>query len=147
MTVLSVDPGDRVGWAFWDHWGRLLDHGIVDLDEFKILLRNNYFQSPEVVVLEQFRLQRHRAEKQSGSQMGASRCIGMLELYAAQQRSQLIKQELEARDMAYLHSGIPPAKNHANSHDLDAIMHGFYYWETLDLVPDLRVLSEESVPN
>jgi hypothetical protein len=135
VTVLSVDPGRHVGWALWNSSGRMLAHGTVEIEEFLGLLRRDYFQHPAVVVYEDFRLQRHRAERQSQSRMEASQVIGMLRLYAGVLDAELHAQELEARDLGYMHSGIKKPTDHDKSHDLDAVAHGFYYFETLGIEP------------
>lgn len=135
MTILSVDPGRHVGWAYWNSVGRLLKHDIAEIDEFVDLLRHDYFQRPGVIVYEDFRLQRHRAERQSQSRMEASQVIGMLKLYGAVSEAIVVAQELEARDLGYMHSGIKPLTDHDKSHDLDAVAHGFYYLETVGIQP------------
>jgi hypothetical protein len=138
-VILSVDPGKHVGWALWNSAGRLLDHGIVEIDEFKILLRHNHFKTPSDIVYEDFRLQKFRAERQSQSRMEASQVIGMLKLYGSIVGARVVAQELEARDLGYMHSGLEPSKNHDHSHDLDAIAHGYYFLESVGIQPHALV--------
>lgn len=133
--ILSVDPGKHVGWALWNSAGRLLDHGIVEIDQFLTLLQFNHFKSPGSIVYEDFRLQKFRAERQSQSRMEASQVIGMLKLYGALLGSELVAQELEARDLGYMHSGLAKPTSHDRSHDYDAIAHGFYYLESVGITP------------
>lgn len=147
MTVLSVDPGKYNGWALWSAEGALLEHAIYELDDFLELLRSGHFGAPSAIVYEDFRLQKHRAERQSQSRMEASQVIGMLKLYGAIARSRMVAQELEARDLGYMHSGLVKSTRHDHSHDLDAIAHGFYYLETVGIQPRPLVLLPESDSN
>lgn len=136
--ILSVDPGDRCGWALWED-GVLDDHGIVNADEMLDMLHRWPFPKVDVVVVEDFVLD-YRARKQRGSRMVASQVIGALGLFVRQHHAVLIKQRTESRDMGYVHSGIKKAGTHRESHDLDAIAHGVWWWEASGIVPDVSLL-------
>jgi len=137
MILLSVDPGEHVGYALWDGI-ECYENLIVPRPQFMDMLAGTYFEGVDKVVAEDFRLFRGRAQKQTGSKMPASLILGALELWCRQHDIWLTKQ----------HSGIlPMAARHANRalpaghcpDDLSAYLHGYYYLEGLDeLVPVKR---------
>lgn len=133
--IVSFDPGDLTGWARWDVNGDLLAKGILNFDELLWFLADEPTGAVQVVVYERFRLQRARAVRQSGSSLIASQVIGAIKLFALQQKIPAIGQEIEARDLAAMHTGIKRPSDHKTGHDIDAVLHGCYYLETLGIEP------------
>jgi hypothetical protein len=136
MTALSLDPGKRTGWAEWSDEGVLLDHGILFIEEVPPFLN---WKRPSRFIVEDYVLD-HRAGKQKGSKLEAVQVIGMVKQRAHQINAVIYLQKQESRDMGYVHAGIKKATRHDDSHDLDAVAHGFWHWEAQRLVPDISSL-------
>lgn len=134
--MMSFDPGKSTGWAEWDVRGRLVDHGILLIDDFFEFLR---YVERGPFVYESFTLD-HRARKQVGSQVEASQAIGAIRLRAKQIGAAVWPQRTESRDMGYLHAGLKRAGQHKDSHDLDAVAHGVWFWESQGVVPDVSLI-------
>lgn len=138
MRVLSLDPGDRSGWALWNDDGVLLDTGILEIDDMIRLLASDYFSPLSTVVYEDYRLNRNKALAQAGSKMAASQVIGAAKALAARQEAILQAQEVGAMRMASMHSGIKRPSNHRNGHHVDAVLHGYWYFEDQGIQPHIR---------
>lgn len=138
MSVLWVDPGKANGWSLWSDAGILLEHGILQVDEmFELLTRwPPSWQVPRVVGYEDYTLD-YRAGKQVGSKLEASQVIGALKLFARGVGAVAIPQQTEARDMGYLHAQLKKVGRHADSHDRDAVAHGWYWFETQHVDPQI----------
>lgn len=127
MILLSVDPGDHVGYALWDG-GECYENLRVTRSEFMQMLANGYFEGVDKVVAEDFALFRGRAQKQVGSKMPASLVLGALELWCRQHGIWLTKQHSGILSMASKHANRPLPEGHCPD-DLSAYLHGYYYLE------------------
>ncbi len=82
---VSIDPGYRVGVATFREDGSDLANQIIPLDDFKGWLKGLYQYSEKFdekirFLYEDFTLRQDKAMAQTGSDMPASRCIGMVEM-------------------------------------------------------------------
>jgi hypothetical protein len=83
--LVSIDPGLRVGIATFTDSGEDIDRRVVHLDDFKNKLKGLYqyskqYDEPIRLLYEDFALRQDKAIMQTGSDMPASRCIGMVEM-------------------------------------------------------------------
>jgi hypothetical protein len=127
---ISFDPGKATGWATFDEEGNLTDKGIYrSLDDLKDGLQAVMLMGdqPKVFIIEDFRLFSHKAVQQSGSDMPASQAIGSIELAAAVCRAEIVKQGSDILPIGERFAGVKLPKNHDESHDIAAYVHGFYY--------------------
>lgn len=139
VILLSVDPGDRVGYALWDD-GECYENAVVTRSQFMEMLTNGYFEGTDRVVAEDFALFRGRAQKQVGSKMPASLVLGALELWCRQRGIWLTKQHSGILSIAAKHANRPLPAGHCPD-DLSAYLHGYYYLEGIgDLQPVQREL-------
>lgn len=126
--ITAWDPGKTTGWAAWKDDGTFLEMGQCDLEEivgtWKILTLN--YGRIKRVVMEDFRLFKKRALQQSGSDMPASQGIGMLKALAANDGSEIIMQPSNIKPIAQKMSQVAIPKNHDDSHQVDAYLHGYY---------------------
>lgn len=132
--VVSFDPGKRTGWASWSDDGVLEDHGILFFDEALEFVK---WIEARVFVVEDYVLD-HRARQQVGSSLEAVQVIGAIKMRARQLGAIVALQKQESRDMGYVHAGLKKATRHDDSHDLDAIAHGFWWWESQHVMPSIR---------
>lgn len=124
-VLLAVDPGKVSGVAiFIEGNARTLDQ--VSFDDFGAYLFD-LNPRPDLIVYENYRLFSWKAKEQSGSKMEASQIIGMLKLFASSQKIKIVEQGPQIKPIAQKWSKTIPPKNHANSHQIDAFNHGFYY--------------------
>jgi hypothetical protein len=95
---IAVDPGQNVGVASFGSDGSDGNRFVNDLSDFRIFLRNIYdvvkhsTENAKVHwIVEDFSLRQDRALEQTGSDMPASKCIGMVDLidHMLENRSQL----------------------------------------------------------
>lgn len=123
--ILSVDPGKRIGVAFWTEEGRCQFRVVMTFEEL-----DDFFETDryiEEIVYEGFRLD-HRAARQKGSNVDAAQVIGMLKSQARRRGIDIRSQTNTILPVAALHAGIKLPKGHLPD-ELSAYLHGFYYLE------------------
>lgn len=127
--LLAIDPGIANGWAIFEK-GRIKDlgsiNGVEAFDEWLHEVPNKY-GPVDVVVVEDFRLFRHKASQQIGSRFEASQVIGLVQSWARRNGAEFIKQSSDILSIAQVWSKMKMPKNHSKSHHVSAYNHGFYY--------------------
>lgn len=130
MTVISVDPGETVGWALWVD-GELLDQGEYEWEEFLERLEE-LLQSGkvEVVVMEDYRLREKASKAMINSRFLTVQVIGVVKWLAKKhdvpvylQLPALAKQFWDndkLKKIGYYEKGI--------RHSRDAVRHGLYFF-------------------
>lgn len=126
--VISVDPGDTTGIAYWSDSGELLRKEMLDFDH--LIDKLEELQNVTAIVCEDYRLRQGKQMVQTGSRFEAVQVIGALRAYAKKVKAKFILQQPNVLTIAALHSGVKRPSNHAKSHDIDAYNHGYYYFET-----------------
>lgn len=128
-TVLSIDPGKRIGVALWTGRGVRAWAVVMDFEELADWLDAEH--ALQVIVIEGYRT--NPKIKQGGSKQLASQVIGMVRAYARRRGIKLVIQENTILKVAGLHAGISvPTQGHL-SDDLSATLHGFYYFESIGM--------------
>ena len=130
--VISVDPGETNGIAYWSDSGELLRREMLDFDS--LLEKLEELQNVSVIVCEDYRLRQGRQAAQTGSRFVAVQAIGALKAYAKRVKAKFVLQDPQVLVIAALHSGEKRPSNHSKSHDVDAYNHGYYYFETKGLL-------------
>lgn len=125
---LAADPGKATGWATWSKDGVITDMGTVwshaELDDLLSGLPNTI----KVVIVEDFKLFRNKAQAQIGSRMPASVAIGKLETYAHLWGARFIKQPSGVKPIAEKLTGkSTKGMDHSKTHVWDAYNHGEYW--------------------
>lgn len=132
MTVWSIDPGEKIGFASWRDDGDLRYNDTLSVDRMMEVLAGAS-NLPHTVVMEDWRLRGHRAMQQTGSRMLASQVIGMVRLFCFAHETKLVYQEPQVMQLAAMHQGIKYPKGHVPD-ALAAKLHGLYYFESVDLL-------------
>lgn len=133
--LLAIDPGIDNGWAIFEN-GVVKDLGSVNgVEAFDEWLHEvpNKFGPVDVVVVEDFRLFRHKAQQQIGSKFEAVQVIGMVQSWARRNKATLVKQGSAILSIAPKWSKMPMPRNHAKSHHVSAYNHAFYYLVNNDM--------------
>ena len=130
--VISVDPGESSGIAYWSDKGEFVEKEILTEEELFDQLER--LENVTVVVCEDYRLRQGKQMVQTGSRFVAVQIIGALKAYARRCGSKFVLQTPNVLSVASLHSGIKRPSNHSKSHDVDAYNHGYYYFETKGLL-------------
>ena len=141
-TVIGIDPGKNIGVARLDAENQKLVYShksIVNWDGFCLFLSSMeaYAAQPNtepiVFAIELFRLFKHKAANQIGSEMDTSQVIGAVRYaaYRSDGKIQFVKQEPSTLTTAAKWSGVGEKYTGPNSphmpDDLSAYNHAFFY--------------------
>lgn len=128
MTYLAFDPGGVTGWCTFDDQGNATEFGQLTLNELADQIEH-WAQQSEIhtVIYEDFKLFKHKAQKQAGSRMPASQAIGMIKLLIRRLDAKTVVQDSSIKSTAQKLTQMNPPSNHAESHWVDAFNHGAYY--------------------
>jgi hypothetical protein len=130
--VISVDPGETTGIAYWENDGTFISREALPQDD--LLDKLETLSGVTVIVAEDYRLRQGKQMVQTGSRFVAVQIIGALKAYARRVGAKFYLQPANVLTVAALHSGVKRPSNHAISHDIDAYNHGYYYFETKGLL-------------
>lgn len=132
-TTLCFDPGHTTGWAAFSQFD-LISAGEIDTDDMSKatheveLLISEY--QPDAIIIEDYRIYRHRAKHHAGSDMLTTRVIGCIETLAIICHiPHIVKQP------AHIAKGFCTDKKlkewemyrKGEKHAVDAIRHGCYF--------------------
>ncbi len=131
--ILSVDPGDTSGIAYWENDGTFISREALNFEDLLEKL-TDFPEDVTVIVCEDYRLRQGRQAAQTGSRFVAVQVIGALKLLAKRKKAKMVLQPPTVLTIAAMHSGVKRPSNHAKSHDIDAYNHGYYYFETKGLL-------------
>ncbi len=132
-TTLCFDPGHTTGWAAFSCFD-IISHGEIDTNDIEKatleveLLISEY--QPDVIVIEDYRIYRHRVKQHAGSDMLTTRVIGCIETLAIMCHiPHIVKQpahiakgfctDTKLREWGFYRKG--------EKHARDAIRHGCYF--------------------
>lgn len=130
--VISVDPGDTTGVAYWSDQGDFVEKEMLTFDQ--LVDRLETLDNVTAIVCEDYRLRQGKQMVQTGSRFLAVQVIGALKAYAKRVGAAFTLQQPNVLTVAALHSGMKRPSNHKESHDVDAYNHGYYYFETKGLL-------------
>ena len=126
--ILAFDPGDTTGVCVFKENGDVASLSQLSLSEFLAWAATYEPEEPvTTLVIEDYVLFAKRAVKQSGSRMKASQVIGALKLLAIRLNATVVMQPSSIMPIASKWSQIYLPANHAQSHQIAAFLHG-YYW-------------------
>ncbi len=132
--ILAFDPGATTGWCSFNDEGDTIEFGQLSLDELAdkveewVSDHDNAYITIHTVVYETFKLFRHKAKRQSGSDMPASQAIGIIKTLIRRLDSPtVITQDPSIKSIAQKWTQMNPPANHSQSHWVDAFNHGAYY--------------------
>jgi hypothetical protein len=130
--VISVDPGETTGIAYWSDQGEFVEREA--LNQEALFDKLEQLDNVTIVVCEDYRLRQGKQMVQTGSRFVAVQIIGALKAYARRVGAKFVLQPAQVLTVAALHSGVRRPSNHAKSHDIDAYNHGYYFFETKGLL-------------
>jgi hypothetical protein len=141
--IIAVDPGDTAGVAIFDDTGIFVSsEQLSGAEEFAELCLKLAKEPITTIVVEDYRLMRHKAQQQAGSRFQAVQQIGMLKLLAKQAGANIVIQGPDKYPIGLLLSGKQMPKDHKKSHHVVAYAHGWYYLVqqglVLPVVPNLE---------
>jgi len=131
--VISVDPGETTGIAFWENDGTFIRRTTYDLETMLDFTASGK-EYITTIVCEDYRLRQGKQMVQTGSRFVAVQIIGALKSMAKRVGARFVLQPAQILTIAELHSGLKRPANHTKSHDIDAYNHGYYYFETKGLL-------------
>lgn len=126
MKIFGCDPGNTSGYAIVDGED-IIDMGQIIFEDFMVFILKLDWSDIDVIVCEDFRLFRNKAQKQVGSDFQTVQCIGALRLISKQKSIPLIMQMSSILPIAERQAGIKMPKNHEESHEVSALLHVRFY--------------------
>lgn len=133
--LISFDPGETTGIAEFNEDGSLVNLHQLNSKELVDFL-STYAEEVSVVIYEEYQMLPYMARRQAGktaNKMPASRAIGAIMLFAKSRGAKLIKQRPNIKPAAIKLTQVKPPSNHANSHQIDAYLHGAYYFISMGI--------------
>lgn len=124
---LAFDPGDTTGWASFDDEGNVIEKGQLNLEELMDKCREWRSAPIKVVIYEDFRIFRHKAQKFAGNKMVVSQTIGIILSMAREAGAKVVSQPSSIKPIAEKWTQVKPRGPHSQSHEIDAYNHGKYY--------------------
>lgn len=143
--ILAIDPGDMSGIALLELtdnesgyvikglW-QVPDEGIVKWWQENVGTPGALKLNIRAVIVEDFKLFKHRAVAQAGSKMRAPRGIGRVETLAEMCEVKLLKQLPDIIPGILKNFEIKMPSAHSQSHQFAALCHALYYAELRNLV-------------
>ena len=129
MRLLAIDPGGMNGVCWWDNATILPT--MTGFDQIKLadlpVWLNEFTPPPDMIVYENFKLLKHRALQQSGSDLPAAQAIGMIKSYASIHEITTVDQSPQILGSASKMSQMKMPSDHSQSHWVSAYLHG-YWW-------------------
>lgn len=127
MRLLAADPGGITGLAWFDEKYQIEGYAQVGLEDLPKWLQRHE-PVPDIIVLENFRLWKHRALQQAGSSLPAAQTIGMIKAYASLRDIPIVEQSPQILENAQKMSGWSmKGQAHSKTHWLAAANHGYWY--------------------
>lgn len=120
------DPGDTTGVCIFNDEYQPIDFKQLSLEEL-IKFVAEWDKPLDVVGYELFRVFRQKAHTQVGSKMKVSQAVGIIKMLAHTTGAKLVEQEPNIKPIALAWSGISMPKQHSQTHQYDAFLHGYYY--------------------
>lgn len=126
--ILAIDPGDTAGYAIFNDDGEPVDEGqISGAEDFADACIKWMQNKISTIIVEDYRLMRHKAQQQAGSRFQAVQQIGMLKLLARSTGAKVVVQGPDKYPIGLLLAGKTMPKDHKKSHHVVAYAHGWYY--------------------
>lgn len=126
MKVLAIDPGGMNGVAWFDDEFNMAGYDQVKLEDLPVWL-HEHTPRPDLIVYENFRLWKHKANQQSGSDMPASQAVGMIKSHASIYKIKLVDQSPQILGPAQKMTQMFMPSDHSQSHWVSAYNHGMWY--------------------
>lgn len=128
MIIVAFDPGETTGICVIEQAdGDAKPTKYANVPFLELLDWLTSAPKPDVVVYEDFQILPHKAVKFAGSRMETIQAIGMIKSYVHKHRARQVRQSPTIKTIAERWTQIPPPKNHAHGHWVDAYNHGMYW--------------------
>ena len=126
MIMLAIDPGGVNGIYWWDDEYKDAGFAQVKLKDLPEWLEA-HLPIPDLIVFENYRLWKHKALQQSGSDMPAAQAVGIIKSYTIRNNIDLLEQSPQILKQAELMTQVKMPSDHTQSHWVSAYLHGMYY--------------------
>jgi hypothetical protein len=126
FAYIAIDPGETSGWAGFDEKGVIQEFGQFTQDEQNKWLDANIKPTVKMVIVEEYR--NYKGGTFKGQKNQTSKNIGAIEMICELRGVPYTRQPANIKTIGYKFAGLgEPPKNHAISHQYDAVAHGTYY--------------------
>ena len=127
MKLLAIDPGGMNGLAWYNDDYTLEGFTQVKLADLPSWLED-HSPAPDLIVYENFKLWKHRALQQSGSDLPAAQGIGIIKSYASRHKIQTVNQSPQILTSAEKMCQMKMPSDHSQSHWVSAHLHAQWYF-------------------
>ena len=127
MRLLAIDPGGMNGLAWYDEDYNMVAFAHVKLADLPEWLES-HSTTPTLIVYENFKLWKHRALQQSGSDLPAAQGIGIIKSYASRHGIETVNQSPQILKQAEMMTQMKMPADHSQSHWVSAHLHAQWYF-------------------
>jgi hypothetical protein len=128
VIVIGFDPGETTGVCVLKQKdGDAQPQQYANIKFLELMDWLDQWPHPDLVVIEDFQLLPHKAQKLAGSRFETIQAIGIIKAYAHRAKARVIIQSPTVKGIAERWTQVPAPKNHAEGHWVDGFNHAMYY--------------------
>lgn len=123
---LAIDPGETLGWCVLNEDAQPVQFGQIKEKDLSDFLKKET-RMFEALVVEEYRVYRHKAAVHTGSNLKTSQVIGKLKFWAELNDIPVVMQPANILAQAQRFTQVTMPSDHKISHQIAAFLHGAYY--------------------
>lgn len=128
MIVIGFDPGETTGVCVLQQQdGDAKPVQYANVKFLDLMPWLDQWPTPELIIVEDFQLLPHKAQKLAGSRFETIQAIGIIKAYAHRAGAPVHMQSPQIKSIAENWTQVPAPKNHAEGHWVDGFNHAMYY--------------------
>ncbi len=131
--LLAVDPGKTSGIALFTGEGKPMwmeqARNPQELHKFLQGIEREWGSVPSIVVIESYMVlpTQHSMKANVGSKLETVQAIGIVKSFCMTWDAKVVEQPPSIKKISQMWTKIKVPSNHADSHQFDALLHGYYY--------------------
>jgi hypothetical protein len=127
VKYVAFDPGETTGVAVFDEFGDVIRYWQIYTLGALLEFLETVDQCSDFIV-EDFKIFGHKAKSQIGSRGPAQQAIGVIQAHCQKHpKKNIWLQPASVKSIAAKWTQVKVPTNHANSHQVDAYLHGSYF--------------------
>jgi hypothetical protein len=134
---VAIDPGagrtTTIGVAEFKNSGSLTSLHQFTWEEFNEFLESLDPKEVKKLIVEDYRIQKHKLTSHVGSRVETIQTIGAIRGWAHRYRIEIVFQRSNILEVAQLWFDIKIPSDHSRSHQISALLHGLFYLHSIGL--------------